>query len=67
MPSNDALAKQNARTLAVAAMFGGASPAIVISLGGLVGQSLAPDKALATPPSAFCISAWRPARFRRRS
>ena len=50
MPSNDALAKQNARTLAVAAMFGGASPAIVISLGGLVGQSLAPDKALATLP-----------------
>ena len=36
------------RALAVA--LGGASPAIVVSLGGLVGQSLAPTKELATFP-----------------
>ena len=50
MLPNNALAKHNARILAVAAMFGGASPAIVISLGGLVGQGLSPDKDLATLP-----------------
>ncbi|TVR08278.1 MAG: MFS transporter [Salinarimonadaceae bacterium] len=46
----DALAKRNAWVLAVAQALGGASPAIVISLGGLVGLSLAPREALATLP-----------------
>jgi MFS family permease len=50
MQPNDDLAKYNARVLAAAAAFGGASPAIVVSLGGLVGQTLAPDKELATLP-----------------
>lgn len=46
----DALAKRNAVVLALAVALGGASPAIVVSLGGLVGQSLAPTKELATLP-----------------
>ena len=47
---NQALAQYNARVLAVALALGGASPAIVVSLGGLVGQSLAAEKELATLP-----------------
>ncbi len=49
-PPNDAVAKYNAVVLAVAMALGGSSPAIVVSLGGLVGQSLSPDKELATLP-----------------
>jgi predicted MFS family arabinose efflux permease len=48
--SSDSLARHNARVLAVAQSLGGASPAIIISLGGLVGQTLSPDKSLATLP-----------------
>jgi MFS family permease len=47
---DDTLAKQNALILAMAAAFGSANPSIVIALGGLVGQTLAEDKALATLP-----------------
>jgi MFS family permease len=36
--------------LAVAQSLGGASPAIIISMGGLVGQTLSTDKSLATLP-----------------
>jgi len=46
----DDIARHNARVLAVAQALGGASPAIVISLGGLVGQALADNKELATLP-----------------
>ncbi|MBF9233983.1 MFS transporter [Microvirga alba] len=46
----DVLAKRNALVLACAQALGGASPAIVVSLGGLVGQTLATDKELATLP-----------------
>lgn len=46
----DAFAKRNALVLACAQALGGANPAIVISLGGLVGLSLAENKALATLP-----------------
>ncbi len=49
-PTSDALAKRNAVVLAVAAALGGSSPAIVVSLGGLVGQNLAENKELATLP-----------------
>jgi len=49
-PISDALAKRNALVLAVAMAFGGSSPAIVVSLGGLVGQTLAENKQLATLP-----------------
>ncbi|MGO4386227.1 MFS transporter [Microvirga sp. 2YAF29] len=49
-PTSDALAKRNALTLALATALGGSSPAIVVSLGGLVGQSLAENKELATLP-----------------
>jgi MFS family permease len=46
----DAFAKRNALVLACAQSLGGANPAIVISLGGLVGMTLAENKALATLP-----------------
>lgn len=42
--------QRNALVLSCAQVLGGANPAIVISLGGLVGQMLAEDKALATLP-----------------
>ncbi|HYG42858.1 MAG TPA: MFS transporter, partial [Bordetella sp.] len=42
--------RRNARILSVAQALGGASPAIIISLGGLVGQALATQPALATVP-----------------
>lgn len=43
-------AQRNVRLLAIAQALGGAGPPIVISLGGLVGQALAPDPALVTLP-----------------
>lgn len=50
MPAaSDTLARHNARVLACAQALGGANPAIVVSLGGLVGQTLA-DKDIATLP-----------------
>jgi MFS family permease len=48
--AGDALARRNALVLACAQALGGASPAIVVSLGGLVGQALAENKELATLP-----------------
>jgi hypothetical protein len=50
IPADDVLAKRNAVFLSVAQALGGASPAIVVSLGGLVGQMLAADKQFATLP-----------------
>jgi MFS family permease len=47
---DDRLARQNALVLSAAQALGGANPAIVISLGGLVGQALAENKLLATLP-----------------
>ncbi|MBM6595526.1 MFS transporter [Microvirga sp. BT291] len=47
---DDRLAKRNALILSGAQAFGGASPAIVVSLGGLVGQTLAPAPQYATLP-----------------
>ncbi|MET0530957.1 MAG: MFS transporter [Microvirga sp.] len=49
-PISDALAKRNALVLTLAMALGGSSPAIVVSLGGLVGQNLAENKELATLP-----------------
>ncbi len=46
----NALAKRNAWVLAIAQALGGANPAIVISLGGIVGLTLASNPALATLP-----------------
>src|SRR5215203_5121904 len=46
---DDTLARHNARVLACAQALGGANPAIVVSLGGLVGLALA-DKDIATLP-----------------
>lgn len=46
----DALAKRNALVLACAQALGGASPAIVISLGGIVGSQLVSNQAFATVP-----------------
>jgi len=48
--AGDSIAKRNALVLAVALALGGSSPAIVVSLGGLVGQALASNKELATLP-----------------
>src|SRR3712207_1712364 len=50
IPAGDYIAKHNALVLAVAMALGGSSPAIVVSLGGLVGQALASNKELATLP-----------------
>ena len=47
---DDQVAKHNAKVLACAQALGGANPAIVVSLGGIVGQALAEDKGLATLP-----------------
>jgi MFS family permease len=47
---DDQVAKHNAKVLACAQALGGANPAIVVSLGGIVGQVLAEDKGLATLP-----------------
>jgi MFS family permease len=47
---DDRIARHNARVLSVAQALGGASPPIVVSLGGIVGAALAPDKGLATVP-----------------
>ncbi|WP_420102164.1 MFS transporter [Bosea sp. (in: a-proteobacteria)] len=46
----DALAKRNALILTGAQALGGANPAIVVSLGGIVGMQLAADKTFATVP-----------------
>lgn len=46
----DSLAKRNALVLAGAQALGGANPAIIISLGGIVGAQLVADKAFATVP-----------------
>lgn len=50
MAEGDALAKRNALVLACAQAFGGANPAIVVSLGGIVGSQLVTDKTFATVP-----------------
>jgi MFS family permease len=46
----DALARRNALVLASAQALGGANPAIVVSLGGIVGAQLVSDPAFATVP-----------------
>lgn len=48
--TDDGLARRNALVLAVAQALGGANPAIIVSLGGIVGQTIAADKTLATLP-----------------
>lgn len=50
MTLSDAQVRRNALVLTGAQALGGANPAIVISLGGLVGTTLAPDPAMATLP-----------------
>ena len=54
--NNDSIAKHNAVVLAAAMALGGSSPAIVVSLGGLVGQALASNKELATLPVSLIIA-----------
>ncbi|MBL8690434.1 MAG: MFS transporter [Rhodospirillaceae bacterium] len=48
--TTEAQAQRNIRLLTVAQALGGAGPPIIISLGGLVGQALAPSPALVTLP-----------------
>lgn len=47
---DDRIARHNSIVLSVAQALGGASPPIVVSLGGVVGMALSPDKGLATLP-----------------
>lgn len=55
-PVDDALARRNALVLSVAQMLYGCVATVLITTGGLVGQMLADDKALATLPiSTFVI------------
>lgn len=49
-PANDAVARRNVAVLMMAQALGGATPPIIISLGGVIGQQLAENKALATLP-----------------
>ncbi|HUH61040.1 MAG TPA: MFS transporter [Candidimonas sp.] len=49
-PASDPNARRNVGVLMAAQSLGGASPPIIISLGGIVGQMLADDPALATLP-----------------
>ena len=49
-PSSEASQKATVHRLMVAQALGGSAPPIIISLGGIVGQSLAPSAALATLP-----------------
>ncbi len=69
-------AQHNARVLTTAQALGGAAPVIIISLGGLVGQQLAHNPAMATLPiSIFYLglaigtlpAAWLMKRFGRRA
>ncbi|PZU92371.1 MAG: MFS transporter [Chelatococcus sp.] len=50
LAEGDALARRNAVILSCAQALGGANPAIVISLGGIVGASLVSDQTFATVP-----------------
>jgi MFS family permease len=47
---DDRIARHNAHVLSIAQALGGASPPIVVSLGGIVGAALAPEKGLASVP-----------------
>ncbi|MFN8928366.1 MAG: MFS transporter, partial [Rhodospirillales bacterium] len=46
----DALARRNVHVLVAAQALGASGPPIIISLGGIVGQTIASDPALATLP-----------------
>lgn len=50
LAEGDALARRNAVVLACAQALGGANPAIVVSLGGIVGASLVTNQTFATVP-----------------
>ena len=50
LADGDTLAKRNALVLAGAQALGGASPSIVISLGGIVGAGLVANQTFATVP-----------------
>ncbi|MGV6875564.1 MFS transporter [Pseudochelatococcus sp. B33] len=54
--AGEALARRNILVLTLAQSLGAAGPPIIISLGGIVGQMLSPDAALATlPVSLFSL------------
>lgn len=56
MMTSEALVRRNILVLALAQALGAASPPIIIALGGIVGQMLSPDAALATlPVSLFSL------------
>ncbi|MGE3148382.1 MAG: MFS transporter, partial [Pseudorhodoplanes sp.] len=51
----DRLARRNALVLAVAQAFAGANNAVMISVGGILGAVIAPDRGLATLPITFMV------------
>lgn len=53
--SDDRLARWNARVLAVAQAIYGLSAMIVITMGAIVGHTLADDKSLATLPVSLML------------
>ena len=59
----DTLARRNALVLAGAQALGGASPAIVISLGGIVGSQLVSNQAFATVPVSLMQLIYRHAEY----
>ncbi|MFY8038334.1 MAG: MFS transporter [Bosea sp. (in: a-proteobacteria)] len=73
--ASNTVAKRNVRILTVAQALGGATPPIIVSLGGVIGMQLADDKALATLPvsllniglaCAVIPAAWLMRRYGRR-
>ncbi|MBV8791215.1 MAG: hypothetical protein JO237_04095, partial [Pseudolabrys sp.] len=52
---DDALARRNARVLAVAQALAGGNNTVIVSTGAIIGSVLAPDKGLATLPITFMV------------
>jgi len=52
---DDALARRNAKVLAVAQALAGGNNTVIVSTGAIIGAVLAPDKGLATLPITFMV------------
>jgi predicted MFS family arabinose efflux permease len=52
---DDALARRNAKVLAVAQALAGGNNTVIVSTGAIIGAVLAPDKSLATLPITFMV------------
>src|SRR5207249_2707060 len=57
--AGDRLARRNALVLAVAQALAGANNAVIVSVGGIVGAMIAPDRSLATLPiTCMVVGMW---------